>query len=215
MSAIEFRYNDYRDSILLFGMATSGKTYLIREFLLKFIRTPTWVYDTEQNYVSCRSDGYIVTSDLSKLFNGRMIYESGGFDVKTFEAFCKRALQERNLNLVIDETQLFTSKYSVKSPSYENIITRGRNQGLVLTTATRAPQQVHNVLLNTARHLFVFYSDIPGHIEYLAKWVSPKVELFLDPEDRRILKDTTTPRLPPYWFVYKDRKEGRVEVGKL
>ncbi len=150
------------DCFTIVGTRGTGKSYLAREINALFPRSV--IFDPARDW----SDGEIVRSfdDFSKKLTEKITKSEKKFriifqfnpDDSNKETTLNHALRlcfnYKNLQVVIDEVQLFTSPHSL--PSYlENCLFVGRHNGLSVMCITQRPARLNKSILSQSAHVYV------------------------------------------------------------
>jgi hypothetical protein len=150
------------DRAVLVGMTGSGKTTLAEQ-MLKFSRFVA-VYDAKgllrwDGYERYRSLKGVTDSNAEKIIYSPSFIELRDFDF--IDAFFAWVYQRGNCTAYIDEV------YSVtKGPNlplhYHACLTRGREKGVELLSATQRPMSIPNVILSESEHYYIFRLSMPN-----------------------------------------------------
>lgn len=226
---ISIPYDPWDQHVVIFGKSGSGKTYLLKNKLMRDIGrshvAACWVYDSQEQYADLAGYGFSVTNSLANLPYGKVVFQPGRVENEDFDAIAERAFNARNLVLVVEEAHFYIGKYTIRSKPFEQIVKGGRPRGVTYVAVTIRPQDVHNTVITQASHRFCFQLEVPTDYDYLYRWFGPKTELLKPPviRDRRRLANIPEVRrdpslaelpLPDHSFVYRD-PDGNVEVGRL
>jgi hypothetical protein len=225
MILFNFQFSPFEDSVLFIGRGFSGKSYALDNLVLKTLEgyrrapysngLPYWLFDARSQH---RRPGIFTTKFLSDLKYGQCIFQPDDTSPEMFEAFCKKARQFPNLNIVVEEAHIYVRKFGFNSSSFKEIVFADRNHGRNWIALAQRPQDIHNSLLNNANHIFCFAMEAPNDVKYMRDWLGCKAELFRQPQDRstqckKPLKGI--PMLPNFWGLHKDVMRGFVEVDKV
>jgi energy-coupling factor transporter ATP-binding protein EcfA2 len=173
---------------VLVGMTGSGKTTLARLLLEPF------------PYVACIDpkgmldwpgyERHTRLKDLVKSTAKRLNYAPDPEelrDLETIDAFFRFIYLRRNTFLYVDEVYAVAYRNEIP-PHYHSILTRGRERGNGLLSATQRPMQIPTVIMSEAESWYVFRLSMEGDRR--------KVEQSIGLDSEKIRK------LPKRQFIY-------------
>lgn len=178
------------------GKTGSGKT--VRALKLIEDRPRVVIFDTlGHDY----TDG-VVFYDLAalkafwlKIYQGkfRLIYRPAN-DVEEFDEVCNLAYKCGNLVLVAEELDLFAPPRQL-TPGIRHILKRGRHADITFIGITQRPYGIDRTVTALANEVYVFKTDEPRDIRYLAErlgeGIVPKLAA-LEPYQYVLQKDHST-----------------------
>jgi hypothetical protein len=150
------------DRGVLVGMTGSGKTTLA-EYLLSpqpFVAAidPKGLLKFK-GYIRYRKLKQAMRSDAPKI-----IYSPDAEELRNplyWEAFFRWVYERRNTYCYIDEVYAVTDRDEMP-PHYHAILTRGRERGTGLLSATQRPMRIPAVIMSESEFWYVFRLSMPG-----------------------------------------------------
>jgi hypothetical protein len=88
-----------------------------------------------------------------------------------FEDICKGIWYKGNHLLVVEECEIYLRNKSELSPYAKQLISRGRNKGIVLWLCTRRIADLHKTPMSQANHLFLFKIYLPNDTAYISNFI--------------------------------------------
>jgi len=182
-------FKPFSDFLIVVGMKAYGKTTLTLYFCKGIQRLifidPTWqVGDL----------GYVVhfPERIKPAFEqySKVIYQPKRMDKLSFQEAFAACLEQTNYTLGIDEVDKFAKPRWYICNEVNELINRGRAQGIGLICNTRRPHMIHNDIRSNADHVICFKLHEKRDREYMGEWMG------LDPE---LIKT-----LPKYHSFYYD-----------
>lgn len=158
---------------VIFGKRGSGKTTLIKSQLSKIGRL--MIYDVCGEYEE--DTVQFVEGEFIKFVD--YVEEQGqGFFHASFVPnvpqvwipyFLKTAWMAKNLTLILDEVDQYSSPTSVPNELQRNI-NLGRHQGLDIIASSRRPASVPRLLTSQASKLIAFQTNEPRDLAYIEEY---------------------------------------------
>lgn len=148
-------------------MQHSGKSSLAKNFLDNIPNVPRLIISPQQPTKIYGAYGMPITS-LSELIEGGAYVWTGKLNKETFGAICKKMMSFSNMVMVVDDAHEFCSKQLLPE-DWSTLINSGRNRGIVSIFISPSPNLLHNVLLQSSRHLISFHFRMESQIEYARK----------------------------------------------
>lgn len=152
-------------------MKAYGKTVATKHFCrsldyLLFI-DPTW---------QVGEIGYVV-HDPDKVYEAmtrlrKVIYQPMHQRVTDYKKVFKVASQSKNFTLVLDEVNKFARPRWYMCEEVEDIINRGRAQGISLICNTRRPALIHNDIRSNSNFVLTFCLYENNDLDYMSEWLN-------------------------------------------
>lgn len=179
----------FSDFICIFGKKGRGKT-VFAKFLIKSLSRYI-ILDHRWQLGDC---GYVV-NDPQKIFeawdkweNPHVVYQptirGGRVSKADTDAFFSVALSLANYTLIVEEADHYAYPRGWKSDLFEELVNRGRAQGIGIIITTRRPASLHNDIRSNADYVICFHLHHVKDREYVAEWLGIEEEdiLSLDAE---------------------------------
>jgi hypothetical protein len=184
--------------IVITGQRGTGKTTLIKERIRGIDRVILFdlLGEFEPN-VFTQKIFFEKLSESRKQPFFRISYFNPKTTEEDFERICKAVNRLNDLTFVVDELDYFCSA-SFAPPVFQEIIKRGRHQGIGLICATRRPHEIPRLVTSQVTELISFRQVEPRDLAYL------KDICGLEPERVQSLAD----------FHYLRWTAGKVEEGE-
>jgi len=161
-------------------MGQSGKT-ICMAWLLSINRNPYTVFDnlgifTHKGFKPLNPKAQAIVKPTS--FNREDL----------FQKTCKDVWAKGNHIFVVDELSMNQTKH-VLPPDLNTLINQGGNRNIAYWFSTRRVAQIHNDILGSCQHHFIFATYLPQDVD----WYSDVVP-------KHIIEQSQ--RLPPFHFIY-------------
>lgn len=194
---LPLRFRPYSDFISITGMKASGKTIRTKHFcksLDKFIVIdPNW---------QLGEIGYVVhfPERILEAFRkyGRVIYQPKHMGKASYEVAFNTCLTLANYTLVVDEVQKFARRNFYICNAFQEIVNRGRAQGIGLIVNTRRPAMIHRDIRSNSDHVICFVLQEEDDRKYMGKWIN------VDPQKIK--------ELPEFHSFYYDVKRKKTSL---
>ena len=161
-----FSWNPHQENVIVLGMQGSGKTTLVRRILSSIQRVPRWIWSPQLPTINYQGYGQPV-DNINDLKKGAYIY-NGEYGPRQFDFFCKKAMEQSNMIIVVDDVQEYVTKQRIPN-NFSRLINSGRNRGIVGIYISPSPNLVNNTILQSAQHLFSFKFTLESQIEWVSK----------------------------------------------
>lgn len=188
------RFDQYSHFVVLTGRKAQGKTTFTKYFLF---HVPAYiVLDIRSQF----KRGYIIhyAHRLIPAFNQwkRIIFQPVHFNVEEFDLFFGNCLKLTNYTLVIDEIDRFARGRWYISENLNELVNRGRLQGIGIIVNSRRPHLVHVDIRGNSDWVicFTFHKGAESELEYMAEWLGVSEEDII--------------ALPPYHSYCHDCNKG-------
>lgn len=178
--SIEFE-RPFKENVAIVGMGQDGKTNCLAS-LLNTQRNPYTLYD---------SLGILTKANFQPLDpkTQTIIKPRGELDRQNlFLKTCHDVWTQGNRVFAIDEISMYCTKHQMP-PELNQVVNQGGNRNIAYWFTTRRVAQVHNDILGSCQHHFIFRTYLPQDVE----WYSAVVP-------RNILEMSR--KLPDYHFIY-------------
>lgn len=144
------------DRTVLVGTTGSGKTTLARQLLASY---PVVVVHDAKGLLRW-PDYRVLTNwrELTRAKEPRLIYRPTARELRSDldqECFFRWIYIRRNTVLYVDEVYAVAYRDELP-PSYFACLTRGRERGIGILSATQRPIKIPNVILSESEHYFIF-----------------------------------------------------------
>lgn len=165
--------------VTVFGRTGYGKTYLIRNILLKHYRRMI-IFDTMDEYLTESGIDILSVSDFENTIKTLISHDTQDFCLrvssKKFTDYCDILdivvnNQFRNITLVIDEIDKFASPSSIEA-SVNNLYNVGRHFEVNVIAASRRPNQVHRIITSQSHLLILFHTNEPRDLAYIREYAN-------------------------------------------
>ncbi len=168
--------------ILIFGKRGSGKSYLANKLIEPERRL--FVFDTLSEY----NQGVLFGTEekdqclefwrrvYQKQF--RLIYRPINPESEIDE-ICDLIFVLGNVTFLVEEIDCYCSAYKI-SPTFAQIIQRGRHKNITLIGITQRPYGIHRLLTSQAKEIYIFNTNEPRDREYLRTLLGQEIEPKLD-----------------------------------
>ena len=164
-------FHPYTDFLLIVGMMAQGKTTITKHYcksLKPLIAIdPTWQLG-EVGYCVHFPERILAAYQKFK----KVIYQPKKMDTLTYQRAFQVCLSLINYTLVIDEIDTFAKPNWYKCDEVEQIIKRGRAQGIGIIGNTRRPANTHNDLKNNVYHVVCFKLHGKSDVDYMSEWLN-------------------------------------------
>jgi len=169
------QFQAYSDFLTIIGMKAHGKTTLTKFYCKSIQRIividPTWQLG-ELGYVMHFPERILPAFKQFK----KVVYQPKRIDKETYRLAFEAYLSETNYTVVVDEIDKFAKPRWYICDEVNEIINRGRAQGIGLICNTRRPHMIHNDIRSNADHVICFKLHEKRDREYMGEWMG------LDPE---------------------------------
>ena len=164
-------FHPYTDFLTIVGMKAYGKTELTK-FYCKQLKAlifidPTWQLG-ELGYCVHFPERILPAYQKFK----KVIYQPKKMDVPTYQRAFKVCLSLTNYTLGVDELDKFARPRWYLCEEVNEIVNRGRAQGIGLIGNTRRPHMIHNDIRSNSDHVICFKLHEKRDIEYMAEWMN-------------------------------------------
>lgn len=201
---INIRYDPFNENIGILGMQGTGKTTTAKELLDGMPNVPRWIFSPQRPMDHYGSYG-VPIGELNKLRGDAACLWTGDFGAATFDKFCKEAMKWGNMVIVWDDIHEFVRKQKIPEP-FSQLINSGRNRGISNIFITPSPSIVHNVVLQSCKHIFAFKMGLESQIKWLAtQYFGPDAYVLL-PRHLRTMEPTIGNEwdvLPDHSYLYR------------
>jgi len=169
-SMMSLNFHPFSDFLVVVGRKASGKTvftkFAVKGIRRKIIIDPTW---------QMGSLGYVVhfperIKEAMQKF-GAVVYQPKHMDELTYDQAFEECLQWSNYTLVIDEIDKFARPRWYISQALNELINRGRHQGIGLICNSRRPHKTHNDIRSNADFIVCFHLHEERDLQYMARWI--------------------------------------------
>ena len=179
----------FSDFICIFGKKGRGKTVFAR-FIVKSLSRYI-ILDHRWQLGDC---GYVVNNPnkileaWQKWENPHIVYQptirGGRISKEDTDTFFSAALSLSNYTLIVEEADHYAYPRGWKSELFEELVNRGRAQGIGIIITTRRPASLHNDIKGNADYVICFQLRLTRDRKYVAEWLGIEEEdiLNLDPE---------------------------------
>lgn len=182
---IQFR--PYSHFLSVVGMKAMGKTTITKYYGKQLARLifidPLWEVG-ELGYVVHFPERIIPAFQQFR----KVIYQPKHMDKLTYQRAFAACLSLTNYTLGVDEMDKFARPLWYICAEAEEIINRGRAQGIGLICNTRRPHKIHNDIRSNSDHVICFKLHEKRDRDYMAEWIGV---------DSQKIKE-----LPPYHSYY-------------
>jgi hypothetical protein len=168
--------------ILITGQRGQGKTTYLKDQIGIFDRVI--IFDVLGEF-TFEYSGYPTAynmGDFFKMLKRNMndnFFVIDYFNPKTseedFETICTAINRLQNIMFVVDEIDYFCSSHSIPR-QFDEIVKRGRHQGLNLIVATRRPHEIPPIIRSQVSSLVTFRHIEPNDLDYLGSIINLPVE---------------------------------------
>lgn len=190
-----------QENIAIMGLQGTGKTYMARRILDTIPSTPRTIVSPQDPMRLYGEYGYPITK-VDEIQPKKAHVWTGEPSRDNLELISKRLMDIGNTVLVIDDVHEFCSKQKIE-PEFNRLIQSGRNQNISSIFISTAPNLVHNAILQSCKHFFIFQMQLDTQIEWLTKNALSSYATKLLPSWRREGKtETTYESLPAHHFIY-------------
>ena len=150
------------DRTVLVGTTGSGKTTLARQLLDSY---PVVVVHDAKGLLKW-PDYRVLTNwrELTRAREAKLIYRPSAKELRSEldqECFFRWIYTRRNTVLYVDEVYSIAYRDELP-PSYFACLTRGRERGIGILSATQRPTKIPNVILSESEHYFLFRLNLPN-----------------------------------------------------
>ena len=163
-------FKPFSDFISIIGMKAAGKTYRTLYYSHELQRIiaidPTWQLG-ELGY--CVHYPERITPAF--LEYKKVIYQPMHMDQESYTRAFREILRHTNFTCIIDEIDKFASSHGYLCEEVNEIINRGRAQGIGLVCNTRRPFLLHKDIRGNSDHVVCYQlMEIDDRI-YMEKWI--------------------------------------------
>lgn len=194
---------DYlQENVMIMGMQGSGKTTLARRLLNAYDGARVIV--APQNPQGLYGDYAVPINSVKEITTRGAYLYVGELNEQVLEKICERMMDIGNMLLVIDDVHEFCKKQKIGT-QFARLINSGRNQGISSIFISPAPNQVHNVILQSSRHFFAFRLQLANGIKWLKENCMGEDASILTPGVRRnkqLENMPDTDNLPKHHCLY-------------
>lgn len=169
-------FHPFSDFMTIVGMKAMGKTKLTM-FYCKQLRAlifidPTWQLG-ELGYVVHFPERILAAFLKFK----KVIYQPKKMDTLTYQRAFKVCLSLTNYTLGVDELDKFARPRWYLCEEVNEIVNRGRAQGIGLIGNTRRPHMVHNDIRSNSDHVICFKLHEERDVKYMSDWMGVEPEV--------------------------------------
>lgn len=170
--------NPYKENSSIIGAAQVGKTEWCKKVcaMLNQAGFNVVVYAPHPNWIEV-SPASVKRTISSIVGTGLEIYYPVENSIKDFDFFMQTCYQFQNQVVIMDELHNFCKKQSWPN-SLELFCRNCNNRNMGYIAIFQAPAEVPGFVLRNSMHKYCFYLDLPTDIDYMKKWLGPKVEEF-------------------------------------
>lgn len=160
--------------ILITGQRGQGKTTYLKDQIGIFDRVI--IFDLLGEFVSYDT-AYNMRDFFKALTKAKEenFFVLNYFNPKTseddFQVICEAINRLQNIMFVVDEIDYFCSSHSVPR-QFDEIVKRGRHQGLNLIVATRRPHEIPPIIRSQVTALITFRHIEPNDLDYLGSIIN-------------------------------------------
>lgn len=154
------------EHVFLAGRTGSGKTYLARKYLARYPEVV--VLDTKGKFTWPEvpaAEKTLITSleKLSKQTKAKIVYRPNWkeLDAEWYDAFFEWIYNRQNTICYIDEAMQVCPNVLTIPKYYKALLTRGRELGIGVWTASQRPKDLPQVVMSEATHFFAFDLNLP------------------------------------------------------
>lgn len=199
---MSLKFRPFSHFLMVVGMIASGKTTLTKSYCKNLHRLifidPTWQVG-ELGYVVHFPERILPAFQQFK----KVIYQPKRMDKLTYQRAFSACLSQTNYTLGVDEIDKFAKPRWYICEELNELINRGRAQGIGLICNTRRPHKIHNDIRSNASHIVCFKLHEERDRKYMGEWIG------VDPQKIKDLPlyhsfyynvhaSTVTPQLPLY-----------------
>ena len=188
------------DFLAVIGMKAEGKTTLTKAYCKSLRRLifidPTW---------QVAELGYVVhyPERIGPAFKNfkKVVYQPKRMTKDSYQLAFEACLYQTNYTLVVDEIDKFAKPRWYICEETNEIINRGRAQGIGLICNTRRPHKIHNDIRSNADHVVCFKLHEERDLKYMSEWMSIEASKIKGLQKYHSLyynvhASTVTPQLP-------------------
>lgn len=208
---VKFSWRVHQENIAILGLQGSGKTSLARRILRSIPQVPRVIWSPQmpvQNYGAFGEPVYDAVT-ISRNPNAAWVW-AGEFGPREFSEICRLMMSYMtNVVFVVDDVHERVSKQKIPE-QFARLINSGRNRGITSIWITPAPNIVHNVILQSAHHMFAFPFNTEKNIEAIARNYFGDDAYALLPVHLRRRKPSigaNLERLPPHSYIYRHHSD--------
>ena len=154
--------------ILVLGKKGSGKSFFVKNVLLKKLKRPVFIIDPLAEYPGKRMG----LSGIVAALRRRKIPPVINFISRTDEEeerFFKIIFRLGNCTLIIEEADLYCNPQFIPS-SLANLLKRGRHRGIDMVFITRRPAEINRLISAQTNTIISFYQNEPRDLKWLDIW---------------------------------------------
>jgi hypothetical protein len=168
---LSLEFHPFSDFVVVVGMKASGKTtysiFLLKQVKKKVLIDPTWQLG-QLGYCVHFPERIVETFQE---FNS-VVYQPKHMNAEAWEEVFNQCLQLSNYTLGVDEVDKFARPRWYISDYLNEIINRGRSQGIGLICNSRRPASMHNDIRSNADYVVCFHLHEERDVKYVASWMN-------------------------------------------
>lgn len=195
-------WNVHDENITILGMQGSGKTTLARRLLDSVPSVPRLIISPQNPRKHYGQYGHPVGRMEDIRQDGFYLW-TAPLNQRIFDRITRRAMQLKNMLLVIDDAHEFATKQKMP-PDWATLINSGRNRGITSIFISPAPNVLNNIIMQSSHHLVSFRFALESQIEHSRKnFFGDSGYLLMNPaaRPRRYRK---WPALGPHDYLYRN-----------
>jgi hypothetical protein len=189
-------FHPFSDFLIVVGVKAGGKTTLTifygKQLSRMLVIDPTWQMG-ELGYVVHYADRIHNAFIQFK----KVVYQPVKMDKDSYTVAFETALKFPNYTLCVDELDKFARPRWYLCEAVNELVNRGRAQGIGLIGNTRRPHMIHNDPRSNADHVICFRLHEDRDVSYMAEWLG--------------VTEETIENLPDYHSLYYNTHTRTVE----
>ena len=208
----KFNWKPFEEDIFITGKKGEGKTTRCKRILDLIKPTlPYWIWSPQRPVENYGQYGHVVR-EINQMQYGQYVYAGNDWSDEAFTQFLRRAMNQRNLVLVLDDLhERVTKRQIVKE--LRNLVLSGRNRGISSIYITTTPRSVPNEILGNVSHVFAYPFVMQVDVEWLEKnLLGNDAWILISKDKRKYFQDTDIDVLPSRSYVYRNQSDYESQI---